>query len=123
MTSFNKVTLVGRIGKDPENLSKTEKHFVKFSLATNDGWGENKVTSWHNISCFGKTAEFAMEYLGKGDLILVDGSIRYNEFEGKNGKVRSTEILADRIQSLMTKEKKEPSKEKSNEQFDTEIPF
>ena len=81
---MNKVTLLGRLGKNPELMtSKSGKSFCKFSLATNDGYGDNKKTNWHNCTAFGKSAEIIEKYVKKGNELCVSGSIDHNEHEGK----------------------------------------
>jgi single-strand DNA-binding protein len=81
---MNKVTLVGRLGKDPEHqTSQSGKTFCKFSIATNDGYGDNKKTNWHNCTAFGKVADIINQYVKKGSEIAVSGSLDYNKHEDK----------------------------------------
>jgi len=127
--SVNKVTLIGRLGQDPKNPSK-EKSVAKFSIATSDGWGDNKYTSWHNCVAFRKTAEVIMEYVKKGDMLYIEGSIKYGEYEKDGVKHKTMDIMIDKIKMLSLKngDKKESApeqyvKDKNVEEFDTEIPF
>jgi single stranded DNA-binding protein len=54
---LNQIILIGRLGKTPElTYAQSGKEITKFSVATDDGYGENKQTTWHNVVCFGKTA-------------------------------------------------------------------
>ena len=76
---MNNVTLVGRVGNDPE----IKENFVKLSLATNDGYGDNKKTNWHSIVFFGKAAEVVGKYVKKGDSFAVSGRLDYNKHEDK----------------------------------------
>lgn len=68
---MNRVTLIGRLGQDPETQdTKTGGIITKFSLATDDSYRDkdgNKVeqTDWHNIVVFGKQAEVLSKYLKK----------------------------------------------------------
>jgi len=81
---MNTVNLVGRLGKDPEKIeTKSGKQIVKFSIATNDGYGDNKKTNWHNCVCFGKTGEIIAKYVSKGDNLAVSGTLDYNKHEDK----------------------------------------
>ena len=81
---MNVVTLTGRLGKDPEfQTSKNGNGFVKFSIATNDGYGDNKKVNWHNCTAFGKSAEIISKYVKKGSEICVSGSIDYNKNDDK----------------------------------------
>ncbi|MFP4458676.1 MAG: single-stranded DNA-binding protein [Candidatus Zixiibacteriota bacterium] len=103
----NKVTLIGRVGQDPEIRNLPSGTMVaNFSLATNrrrkdqaGNWIDE--TEWHRITTFGKTAETMRNYVHKGMLIYVDGRIHYNRFEDKDGIKRSyTDIIANRVQFL-----------------------
>jgi len=81
---MNKVILVGRLGQDPEvKTSKNDKKFAKFSLATNDGFRENKKTNWHSCIAFGKSAEIIEKFVFKGSELALSGSIEYSEHEDK----------------------------------------
>lgn len=108
MASVNKVILVGRLGKDPEIRSTPGGTTVaKFSVATDDRYtdknGEKQErTEWHNITAFGKLAEICGQYLRKGKLVYIDGSIRYDSWDDKEtGQKRyRTEIVANQMQML-----------------------
>jgi single-strand DNA-binding protein len=102
--SVNKVILIGNIGRDVE-LRHTPggTAVAKFSLATSevrkDKSGQRQEhTEWHNIVAFGKLAEFAGQYLGKGRTIYVEGSIRTRTYDDEKGNRRYfTEIIAQNI--------------------------
>jgi single-strand DNA-binding protein len=100
--SVNKVILVGRLGRDPETRYTSGGQAVaNFSLATNESYkdrnGERQErTEWHRIVAWGKKAEFAQQYLKKGSLIYIEGSIRSSEWQDKEGQKRTkTEIIAN----------------------------
>lgn len=103
--AINKVFLLGNLGKDPEmRVTPQQMAICRFSLAT----GERKKdqsgqwvdhTEWHNIVVFGKTAENCGRYLKKGSQAFIEGKIRTNKWQDKEGKDRyTTEILADNVQ-------------------------
>ena len=108
MASVNKVILVGRLGKDPEIRSIPSGTTVaKFSLATDDRYtdksGEKQErTEWHNIVAWGKLAEICGQYLRKGKLVYIEGSIRTDSWEDKeSGQKRyRTEIVAREMKML-----------------------
>jgi single-strand DNA-binding protein len=108
MASVNKVILVGRLGKDPEIRSTPNGNSVaKFSLATDDRYtdksGEKQErTEWHNIVAWGKLAEICGQYLRKGKLIYIEGSIRTDSWDDKETgqKKYRTEIIANQMQML-----------------------
>jgi len=103
MSSFNKVTLLGRIGNDPDYTpgEGDKSSYVRFSLATNDGWGDNEKTNWHNIKVFGQRADFVGTYKKKGELVLVEGALDYSQWENDEGEVKyMTSIIARDVVSM-----------------------
>ena len=106
----NKVILVGNLGRDPESRSlPSGQAVVNFSLATSrrykDRDGNRKdETEWHNIVCFGKSAEIAAQYLTKGKMIFVEGRIQTRSWDDKEGKKQyRTEIICENFQMLGSK--------------------
>lgn len=102
--SFNKVILIGNVGRDPDVRHLPSGGTVaNFSLATSDrakdkngNWVDQ--TEWHNIVCWGSNAEFAEKYIKKGSQIMVEGKIRYRQWQDQNQQTRySTEINADNV--------------------------
>ena len=108
MASINKVILVGRLGKDPEIRSTPGGTSVaKFTLATDekftDRQGEKQErTEWHNIVAWGKLAEICGQYLRKGKLVFIEGSLRTDSWEDKESgqKKYRTEIIAREMKML-----------------------
>jgi single-strand DNA-binding protein len=108
MASVNKAILVGRLGKDPEIRSTPSGTSVaKFSIATDDRYtdknGEKQErTEWHNITAWGKLAEICGQYLRKGKLVYIEGSIRTDSWDDKETgqKKYRTEIVANQMQML-----------------------
>lgn len=105
--TVNKVILVGRLGRDPDiRYSPSGTAIANFSLATDErvpagegNWEDH--TEWHRISAFGKTAEFCGNYLAKGRLVFVEGSIRSRQWEDAQGQKRTSyDIIARDIQML-----------------------
>ncbi len=108
---INKVILVGRLGKDPEIKSTAGGQTVaKFSMATDERFtdknGEKQErTEWHNIVCWARLAEICGQYLRKGMLVYIEGSIRTDSWEDKEtGQKRNrTEIVANTMKMLERK--------------------
>lgn len=105
---YNKVILVGNLGKDPElKVTPSQMQIVNFSLATTErrknsqsGQWENETT-WHNIVVFGTTAENCSKYLKKGSGVVVEGKIQTRKWQDKEGKDRyTTEIVANSVTFL-----------------------
>jgi single-strand DNA-binding protein len=106
--TVNKVILVGRLGKDPELRSiPSGTSVAKFSLATDERFtdksGEKQErTEWHNVVAWGKLAEICGQYLRKGKLVYIEGSIRTDSWDDKETGVKKyrTEIIANTMQML-----------------------
>jgi len=106
--TVNKVILVGRLGKDPELRSiPSGTSVAKFSLATDERFtdkaGEKQERiEWHNIVVWGKLAEICGQYLRKGKLVYIEGSIRTDSWDDKETGVKKyrTEIIANTMQML-----------------------
>jgi single-strand DNA-binding protein len=100
----NSVRLIGNLGANPEirELDKGKK-MAKFSLATSESYKDadgNRVneTQWHNIVVWGKQADFAAQYLEKGQQIALEGKLLTRTFTDKEGNKRYfTEITANEI--------------------------
>jgi len=108
--SFNKVILVGNVGKDPEIRRFENNIKASFSLATSETYtpkGGDKVTQteWHNIVAWRRLAELAENYIRKGSQILVEGKLRYRSYDDRDGNKRYVvEVEADTIQLLGRKQ-------------------
>ncbi|GAB4222370.1 MAG: single-stranded DNA-binding protein [Francisella sp.] len=100
--TVNKVILLGRLGADPEVRSTQNGTIVaNLSIATNDGMGENITTEWHRVVVFGKSAEVLQKYANKGTLLFVEGRLRTNKWQDRNGNTQySTEIVASNFQFI-----------------------
>lgn len=105
---INKAILIGRLGKDPEIRSTPGGQSVaRFTIATDERFtdrnGEKQErTEWHNIVAWGKLAEICGQYLRKGKLVYIDGSIRTDSWEDKETgqKKYRTEIVAQNMKML-----------------------
>lgn len=103
----NKVTLIGRVGGDPE-VKRLESGVAvaKFSLATSDSYKDkegNKIeqTEWHKLVIWRGMAEVAEKYVRKGMLVYVEGKITYREYTDKdNQKKHFTEIVVDSLRMV-----------------------
>ena len=102
---MNKAILIGRLGRNPESkFSQNNVQFVNFTLATNQKYKGEDQTEWHDITCFGKTAEIAERHLSKGSLICVEGSINTSTYEKDGEKRYRTKIICNRLEMLGGKE-------------------
>lgn len=106
---YNKTTLIGHLGKNPELIETGTTKISKFSLATSENYKDSTgnwitQTEWHNVTCFGYLAEKASKYT-KGQLLFVEGKNTTKKYTDKEGKERySFEIVASDIKLLEKKE-------------------
>lgn len=109
MSLRNKVSLIGRTGKDVEIINFEKGKLAKVSLATSDYYlnsaGEKvEETQWHNLVVNGKLADIMEKYVTKGKEIAVEGKIQYRTYEDKDGVKRyNTEIRVDELVLLGAK--------------------
>lgn len=102
---YNKIVLVGRLTRDPElKYSGGGKAYCRFSIATNDGFGENEETEYTDIVVFNKQAENVGQYTKKGNLVLIEGRKKTSEYENEAGeKRRKVEVIANTVRFLESK--------------------
>lgn len=111
MASLNRVTLIGRVGADPEiRYTQAGQATCSLRIATDESYTDRdskrvERTEWHRVSVFGKAAENCNQYLGKGSLVYVEGKLTTRKWQDQNGQERyTTEIRAERVQFLDRKE-------------------
>jgi len=101
---LNRVILLGNLGADPElRMTGGGTAVLKLRLATSESYlDRNKQrqerTEWHRVVVWGRRAEGLGKVLGKGDRILVEGSLRTSSYDDKDGnKKYTTEVIANNI--------------------------
>ena len=141
---MNKVILMGRLTRDPENrVSQSGISVTSFSLAVDRGYqkaGEERQTDFINCVAFSNTADFIKRFFVKGQLVLVMGSIQTRTWEGQDGKknyvtevvVSEAHFTGDRRDSnkggTAPSAQPEENKEKTDDGFlieadDADLPF
>jgi single-strand DNA-binding protein len=104
MASLNKILLIGNVGGDPEmRFTPNGIPVTTFTMATNrmvtqpDG-SVKKETEWFRVSAWRRQAETCNQFLAKGKLVYVEGSLHTSTWEGKDGVKRTRlEVNADRV--------------------------
>ena len=131
---YHKISMVGRVGRDPEN--KTAKNGLRlssFSIAV-DIHGkakDQKVTVWPKITVFDAAADFVRDCVKKGDLVLVEGRLSPDPatgtpkiFQKKNGSyAASYEIVGEKVQLLSSKNRQRSAAEPFAQGIPDDIPF
>ena len=114
----NRVMLVGRLGRDPEQrFTSSGTPVTNFSLATDERWkdqsGERQTrTEWHQIVVWGKLAEICSQYLNKGKLVFIEGRLQTREWDDRDGnRRRTTEIVASDMQMLGSRSEEQGMRE------------
>jgi single-strand DNA-binding protein len=139
--SFNKVILVGNLGRDPElRYTPQGTPVCSFSMATNerrkDKSGEMQdQTTWFRVTLWGRQAETASQYLTKGRPVYIEGRLRVEEWTDRDGKARHTlEVHGTDMQFIGGARSEEPPMERAAaaggapaseqpEMADDDIPF
>ena len=109
MASFNKITIVGYLGRDPQIRYTPQGLAVcDFSIATSErrggGADSQEITTWFKITVWGKQAETANQYLAKGRQVYIEGRLRQEEYTDREGLKRtSLTVTASDVQFLTPK--------------------
>lgn len=118
--SFNRITLVGNLGRDPElRYTPQGTPVCHFSMATNerrkDRSGEMQdQTTWFRVTLWGRQAETASQYLQKGKSVYIEGRLRVEEWTDRDGKPRYTlEVTATDMQFIGSRGTDEPMMERA----------
>ncbi len=151
MSGINKAILVGNLGKDVEvKFMQNGTAMANISVATTESWIDKETgkktgrTEWHNVSVFGKTAEYLGRYARKGTKVYVEGKIETKKYTkdgierqstnivvgGYNGKVEILDKKSEGSNPLQAGEAKPPERISpvsmdpiSTDTFDDDIPF
>lgn len=104
--SFNSVTVVGNLTRDVEDVAtKSGTSMAKFGLAVNEKYKDKEETTFLDITLFGAQADIAKKYLKKGSSVLINGKIKQDSWEDKNGGGKRTKlyIVANELRMLGSK--------------------
>ncbi len=101
MSSYTTVIMVGRVGGAPESRrTSSGKAMATFRLAVSrrEGAERGEVTDWFSVVTFDGVAETALRFVGKGDLVLVDGRLQTRTFQDRDGKEQQrVEVVASHL--------------------------
>lgn len=108
---YQQLTIVGRLGKDPEmRYTQAGTPVTSFSVATDRVWtndqGQKQTeTTWFSVSAWNKQAEACAQYLTKGSMVLVTGTVKARGYTTRDGEIAANmEVKADTVRFLTTKE-------------------
>jgi single-strand DNA-binding protein len=114
---MNRVLLTGRLTRDPEMRSLASgKTVTQFGVATNEYRGGAEKSEYHNVVTWDRLAEICGQYLGKGQLVALEGRLQTRQWED-DSKVRhwKTEIVANSVEMLSGRRKKDYAAESAAE--------
>lgn len=104
---INRVTLVGRLGADPEVRTLSNGTLVaKFSLVTNEKYRDRagqwqEETQWHDVVVWRHLAERAQKQARKGSLVFLEGKLTHRKWEDREGSARkTTEVVGATLRVL-----------------------
>jgi single-strand DNA-binding protein len=105
--------LIGRLGQDPKlAYLPSGSPVVNFTMATDESYRDRQSgeqverTEWHRITVYGRQAETCANYLSKGSLVYVEGSLRTRKWQAQDGSDRyTTEVIAQRVQFMDSRPK------------------
>ena len=77
------IVIAGNIGKTAEVRNAGQNRVTGWTVAVDDGWGDNKTTIWFDCNWWGQRGEKVAQYIQKGGKITVSGELSKREHEGK----------------------------------------
>lgn len=97
--AINKCVLMGRLVRDPElRTTESQKSVTNFTVAVDNGYGEDKKTDFIGCVAWNKTAEMIAKYFTKGRMIALVGRISTRTWEGQDGKKNYvTEVVVNEV--------------------------
>ena len=119
---MNRVLLTGRLTRDPEMRSLANSKVVtQFSIATNEYRGGAEKAEFHTVVTWDRLAEICAQYLGKGQLVAIEGRLQTRQWEDDR-KLRhwKTEIVASSVEMLSGRKKKDYAAESAAEALATQ---
>lgn len=122
---INKVILMGRLTREPElRHLETDKSVCGFTIAIDNGYGDNKRTDFVNCVAWNKTAEFISKYFAKGKMIIVIGRVTSRSWETQDGHKRYvTEVIANEVNFGETKAARQTGTQQSMQDDNGFIPL
>jgi single-strand DNA-binding protein len=114
---MNRVLLTGRLTRDPEMRTVSNgKTVTQFNLATNEYRGGQEKAEFHTVVTWDRLAEICAQYLGKGQLVALEGRLQTRQWEDER-KVRhwKTEVVASSVEMLSGRRKKDYGAESAAE--------
>jgi single-strand DNA-binding protein len=130
---YQKITIIGRCGKDPEvRYAQSGLPVCNFSVAVSEKTKKGETTEWFRCVAFDKTAEVVANFMQKGREVFVEGRQQTEKYNDKDGNERTmVKLIVDRVVLIGGKGegtgKPAPSRFEdappASDEFDTDLPF
>ena len=111
MPSFNRVTLIGNLTRDPQLKQLPNLTVAEFGIATNRRWKgaegqDREEVCFVDCAAFGKAAEVIQQYCTRGKLMLIEGRLKYETWDDKNGggKRHKLSVVVENFQFLSSRD-------------------
>ena len=117
---MNHIILIGRLTRDPElrYIAGNGTPVASFTVAVDREYSKEKITDFIDVQVWGKSAENCANYIGKGSLVGVQGSLQIDTYKTQTGETRkAARVNANRVQFLDNKNKSGNSYQ--NQNFDS----
>ncbi len=101
---MNAVHVIGRLARDPEAKEITSGQIAEFTIAVDrrkGRGGEEQEPHWFRVTAFGQTADYVLQYVGKGQRVAISGRLEHRKYQDRDGNNREAiSIVADNVQGL-----------------------
>jgi single-strand DNA-binding protein len=127
MAGVNKVILIGKLGADPEmKYLEGGSVVARFNMATSETYTRNgeriTQTEWHRIELWDNLAKIAEQYLKKGDTAYIEGKIRTEEWQDKDGNNRTTMRIRGANLTLLGGRRENTGEQQSTAERQPQVP-
>ena len=108
--SYNKIIIIGNLGRDPEQRPAGQSTATTFTVATNESYRDSKGeqvehTTWFNVTAWNKQGDTLMKYVKKGNQIYLEGRLRQREYLKQDGTPgTSLDVTVENFQLLGSRE-------------------
>ncbi|KAI7904098.1 uncharacterized protein BX663DRAFT_506392 [Cokeromyces recurvatus] len=120
-SDLNKIQLIGRVGSDPTTTEYDQRHVSNYTVATSETRADKegnliKRTQWHRVTYWHKNDWFSK--IKKGDLVYVEGTLRYKDYVDKEGNPRTKAEIDQTGFKLISPKKSNQEEEVAEEEED-----
>ena len=124
----NRVEIIGRLGRKPELKEGNGKKYCRLSIATDESYTDREGkrqqrTEWHNIAVFDRSAENCANYLDKGSLVRVIGSLFTRKRQENGADIYTLEVRVRNVQFMDRKASQGQQEDDYYPEASSDVPF